>query len=257
MSFLLGHVRQHLVGYLALFVALGGTSYAVTRLPADSVGTAQLRNGAVTGVKVRDHSLTTSDLARGTITAGARGRTGPKGDTGAPGPAGPPGPTGPGATGPAGPAGLTGATGAPGPAGAVGATGATGARGPSDGWSTGGYLNSPVTIPADSQEHQVDSTPATLPAGSYLVSGFVTVVNASNGSSQGYCFIAGVNGGLQEASQFVLAAHTETTISIGGSDVLTTASQLPIKCAVIQGSQPAQYLGLEVNATQVATLHAG
>ena len=107
MSFLLGHVRQHLVGYLALFVALGGTSYAVTRLPADSVGTAQLRNGAVTGVKVRDHSLTTSDLARGTITAGARGRTGPKGDTGAPGPAGPPGPTGPGATGPAGPAGLT------------------------------------------------------------------------------------------------------------------------------------------------------
>ena len=260
MSFLLGHVRQHLVGYLALFVALGGTSYAVARLPADSVGTAQLRNGAVTGVKVHDHSLTASDLARGTITAGVRGRTGPKGDTGATGangPAGAGGPAGPrgdtGATGPVGPAGPTGATGASGPTGAVGATGA---RGPSDGWSTGGYLNSPVTIPADSQEHQVDSTPAILPAGSYLVSGFVTVVNAGNGSSQGYCFIAGINGGLQEASQFVLAAQTETTISVGGSDVLTTASRLPIKCAVTQGYQPAQYLGLEVNATQVATLHA-
>ena len=41
------HARRHAVAYLALFVALGGTSYAATQLPANSVGTAQLRPGAV------------------------------------------------------------------------------------------------------------------------------------------------------------------------------------------------------------------
>jgi hypothetical protein len=132
--------------------------------------------------------------------------------------------------------------------------GATGPQGPSDGWSSGGYPT-PVTIPADSQEHTVDTTLTTLPAASYLVSGFVTVVNPHvSGSSEGYCVIPSVNG-LQEASQFLLAAATETTISIGGSDVLSTASQLPIKCLVYSGTQTAQYLGNQVNATQVATLH--
>jgi hypothetical protein len=33
---------------IALFVALGGTSYAAFSLPAGSVGTKQLKNGAVT-----------------------------------------------------------------------------------------------------------------------------------------------------------------------------------------------------------------
>src|SRR5258708_7048681 len=38
---------------IALFVALGGTSYAaITSLPAGSVGTAQLKNGAVTAAKI-------------------------------------------------------------------------------------------------------------------------------------------------------------------------------------------------------------
>jgi hypothetical protein len=40
------------VSLIALFVALGGTTYAATRLPANSVGTLQLKNGAVTNKKV-------------------------------------------------------------------------------------------------------------------------------------------------------------------------------------------------------------
>ena len=41
------------ISLIALFVALGGTSYAaITRLPANSVGTAQLKNNAVTGKKL-------------------------------------------------------------------------------------------------------------------------------------------------------------------------------------------------------------
>ena len=41
------------VGIIALFVALGGTSYAaIVTLPKNSVGTAQIKNGAVTAGKI-------------------------------------------------------------------------------------------------------------------------------------------------------------------------------------------------------------
>jgi hypothetical protein len=41
------------IGIIALFVALGGTSYAaVVSVPRNSVGTAQLKNGAVTAKKI-------------------------------------------------------------------------------------------------------------------------------------------------------------------------------------------------------------
>lgn len=49
---------------VAIFLALGGGAIAALRLPARSVGAKQLRKNAVTGVKVRDHSLTGDDLAQ-------------------------------------------------------------------------------------------------------------------------------------------------------------------------------------------------
>lgn len=62
---------------LALFVALGGTSYAAIKLPAKSVGTIQLKSRAVTKAKlapravdtskVRDGSLTGADIALGAV----------------------------------------------------------------------------------------------------------------------------------------------------------------------------------------------
>lgn len=60
-------LRKNPVAYLALFIALGGTSYAAVRIPDGSVGTAQLRAGAVTGAKVRRGSLTAATLAAGTL----------------------------------------------------------------------------------------------------------------------------------------------------------------------------------------------
>ena len=45
------------VACLALAVALGGTGYAAIVLPANSVGTKQLKNGAVVATKVKMHSL--------------------------------------------------------------------------------------------------------------------------------------------------------------------------------------------------------
>ncbi len=60
-------IRKNPVAYVALFVALGGTSYAASRLPANSVGTGQLRNGAVTDKKVRRHSLGARVFAPGVL----------------------------------------------------------------------------------------------------------------------------------------------------------------------------------------------
>lgn len=74
-----------MVALIALFVALGGTSYAVTKLPNNSVGTAQLKNNAVTAAKVKNGSLLAADFKAGQLPAGQQGP---------PGPAGPAGPAG-------------------------------------------------------------------------------------------------------------------------------------------------------------------
>ncbi len=67
------------ISCLALGVALGGTSYAASKIPDKSVGQAALRNGAVgstkikanavNGSKVQDGTLTGRDLQDGTLTA--------------------------------------------------------------------------------------------------------------------------------------------------------------------------------------------
>ena len=76
------------VACVALAVALGGTGYAAVILPANSVGTAQLRNGAVVAAKVKPHSLLGSAFKPGQIPAGPPGA---QGLAGAAGPAGPKG----------------------------------------------------------------------------------------------------------------------------------------------------------------------
>jgi hypothetical protein len=63
MTRLLAHVHSQAVAYLALFVALGGTSYAALSLPANSVGTRQIRNGAVTTKKIANGSISAIKLA--------------------------------------------------------------------------------------------------------------------------------------------------------------------------------------------------
>jgi hypothetical protein len=96
-----GFLRRHLsyanvAATLALFLALGGAAYAATQLPRDSVGTPQLKKGAVTASKI---AKKTRRQLRG-------------------------------AQGPAGAQGKTGKTGARGAKGATGATGAAGGNGP-------------------------------------------------------------------------------------------------------------------------------
>jgi len=67
------------VAFLALFVALSGTSYAVSKLPAKSVGGRQLKTNAVTSAKVKDGSLLAADFRSGQLPQGPAGPAGPSG----------------------------------------------------------------------------------------------------------------------------------------------------------------------------------
>lgn len=81
------------ISIVALCVALGGTSYAVVKLPKNSVGGAQLRANAVDSGKVRDRSLRAKDFALGQLPAGAQGPAGATGPAGERGPQGERGPS--------------------------------------------------------------------------------------------------------------------------------------------------------------------
>jgi hypothetical protein len=61
----LAYVRRHHIGLIALFVALGGTSYAATQLPSNSVGSRQIQAGAITTAKIRDGAITAAKLSPG------------------------------------------------------------------------------------------------------------------------------------------------------------------------------------------------
>jgi hypothetical protein len=86
------------LAFVALFVALGGTGYAALTLPKNSVGSKQIRKGAVktseiannavTGAKVRPRSLTAVDFRVDSVPRGERGERGPAGPAGPTGPAG-------------------------------------------------------------------------------------------------------------------------------------------------------------------------
>jgi hypothetical protein len=55
------------VALIALFVALGTGAYAAISVPANSVGTPQLKNGAVIGSKIHDGAVTGAKIKLGTL----------------------------------------------------------------------------------------------------------------------------------------------------------------------------------------------
>src|SRR3954468_24296724 len=79
------HLRANAIAYLALFVALSGTAYAGVKLtlPPASVGTEQLRDGAVTKPKIAKKTIAALSGARGP--RGEPGPEGPQGPQGKPG----------------------------------------------------------------------------------------------------------------------------------------------------------------------------
>lgn len=81
---------------LALFVALGGTSYAALKVTSRDVRDGSLRGrdihaGSLKSKQVKDGSLLARDFKAGQLPAGAAGPAGPAGAAGPAGPAGAPG----------------------------------------------------------------------------------------------------------------------------------------------------------------------
>ena len=106
-------LRRQPVGFLALFLVLGGTSYAATatQLEPNSVGTREIKRravktqdiafNAVTASRIAPNAVNSDDIEDGSITAtDINPRSLPLGPAGPQGPAGSQGPVGP--TGPAG-----------------------------------------------------------------------------------------------------------------------------------------------------------
>ena len=121
-------VRRHHAGALALLAlvaTVGGTAYAAGVLPRASVGSAQLKAGAVTAKKLRAGAVTGGAVRDGTLLR-ADVKAGQLPDSG-PGPQGPQGPAG--VVGPAGPRGAAGARGSAGLVGPDGTAGVTGPQG--------------------------------------------------------------------------------------------------------------------------------
>ena len=85
---------------MALFIALGGTSYAAVKLPRNSVGASQIKRNGVGTSEVRNGSLRAADFRSSDLPQGPRGVPGSqgpqglKGDKGVQGEPGEPGPPG-------------------------------------------------------------------------------------------------------------------------------------------------------------------
>lgn len=109
---IIGHIRGNAVGYVALFAALGGTSYAAVNLQPGSVRTAAIAPGAVTHSRLAARSVTETNLLKHSLSAAVfkpgtiKKITGANGNSGAAGPTGPSGSNG--KAGPTGPAGADG-----------------------------------------------------------------------------------------------------------------------------------------------------
>lgn len=112
---LMRHLRRNVVAYLALFVALGGTSFAAAtvitgkNVKNSSLTGADVKNSSLTGTDVKNNSLGGSDIGTGAVNSDdvangsllaldfasgqlPAGPQGPKGDTGPPGDPGQPPP---------------------------------------------------------------------------------------------------------------------------------------------------------------------
>jgi hypothetical protein len=57
----------NVVATLALFVALGGASYAAIKIPKNSVGTKHIKKGAITADKIDKGAITAQKIRRGAV----------------------------------------------------------------------------------------------------------------------------------------------------------------------------------------------
>jgi hypothetical protein len=152
---------------LALFIALGGASYAAIKVPANSVGTKQVKNRAITQRKLDPRVLTSLHGARGL--PGSPGVQGPQGLQGLQGPKGDAGPAGAGAL-------------------ADGAVTTSKLADSSVTQSKVGLTTALATSSVDSNANKAEL--ATCPAGTSVIGGAVEVVDQSHHALNGVAAIS-------------------------------------------------------------------
>jgi hypothetical protein len=209
----------------------GGTAYAASQLvPKQSVGSAQIKKGAVTPGKL-------SSAAKDAMT-GATGPAGPKGDTGPQGLSGVKGETGP--------KGETGAKGDPGVQGDPGVKGEQGETGPSDVYSA--RLTLKAITPGFGYQSVVS---VALPAGNYLVSATQTA-ESEGGQSTVECALFS---GSTSVATFYARVPTLLSGTVAGEATIALSAATTVSEQCGSTEHVMNLSGPVLTAITVGTLH--
>jgi hypothetical protein len=229
---------------VAVFVALGGSSYAALQVtsknvPRDALTGADIKN--LTGRDVRNNSLTgadvknlrSADIANGRLLAEdfAQGQL-PKGETGATG-----------ATGPKGDTGATGATGAQGPAGDIGP------RGPSDAFANT-FFQTAVPAPGIGVAQPYTRT---LGPGSYVFHAAFRAI-ATGGATVSDCALAAGDQEMDSKNLDLDGGADRKVVTLLATRTLAVPTEIRLVCQALAGGGYNVDEG-HVVALQVAEVH--
>lgn len=243
------HLRQRLtyanvMSSVAVFIALGGSSYAALELSRNAVRSKHIKNGqvrgadiagnAVSSVKVKDGSLLAADFKAGTLPTGPQGSPGPQGPQGARGELGPKGDRG--------------------DRGEPGLKGDTGATGPSDAFSVKTAMDDNGIV-LDNGGTQLAALP--LPAGKYVVFAKAWIWNRdANARALVRCDLAA--GGASDYNRISpSAAGTTTAFRLATNLMLTVelaaAGSATLTCDDHDSGNPTAH-SVRISAVRVGTM---
>jgi hypothetical protein len=214
------YLRGNTLALLALFVALGGTSYA-------AAGGLVSTNGALAGCVARDGVLKLLKPGRHC----AKGQTAVAWNV----------------------AGRAGSSGPVGAAGARGATGEAGSAGPS-GQSVSGSIG-PVG-PSDAYTSKSHGSPISLPAGDYVLSGKVRWHNGQKAETRELFCELKDSAAIVDSERVDVEADSSATVILGGPIHLDGADKVSLLCSVEEAPvEEGSLKNPELTAIRVGTLH--
>jgi len=209
------HLRGNALALLALFVALGGTSYA-------AAGGFVAKNGQLSGCVGGSGALKVLKPGRRC----AKGQSAVAWNV----------------------AGRAGASGATGATGARGATGEAGSAGPS-GQSIVGAIG--PTGPSDAYTSKSHGSPISLPAGDYELFSKVRWFNGQKATTREIFCELKDSGAVFDEEAVEVAPESQATLTLGGPVHLDSAEKVSLVCSVEEGLVETR----ELTAIRVGTLH--
>jgi hypothetical protein len=239
------HVGSNLIAYLALFVALSGTSYAA--------GTELLAPNSVETRHVKNRSLLARDFKAGELPRGRRGKAGLDGSRGQRGPVGSQGPRG--HPGERGPAGTEGPSGPPGPRGE---RGPQGPPGPSDVFSV--YRAQAVAGPVALNEARSFTVgQLDLPAGRFAVFAKASFESGADQTATCYLQPAGSTfAGLGPSKDLVEFAFNSSVRRVSPSFFITpelmSGGRIELTCDVVNSAHPE--VSIDVRHARITAIRA-